>query len=204
MYRRADKGTFMGIVYRLMLLFAVSIYIVSVSGCGDISENEISGSVRYTKAVITVAVRLPADSSEQIGSIDLSLEFPRGVFLKDIPYGGVPTGMSEVIKLSGEGARFAALPNATAALLANYTPPTPAHNATVKINLITITNTGQGMNPGEFATITCDITPDMLVDVANLQPVTNILIGNATGTKLYDSLGGITGPANISYTVTLL
>jgi hypothetical protein len=151
--------------------------------------------------VVVFSIGLPAGSTEQIGSVDISFELPAGVTLP-VGAGAISTGSTGVLKLSGEGARFAALPNANVTIIGNYTPATATSKATVSATVIALTNAGQGMNPGEVATLVCDLAPGVTIDLAAFRP-TSLLIGNATGLKLYDTLGGITGPASASYSVTL-
>jgi hypothetical protein len=193
------RGIFMGKSFRLALLFAVALCTVILSGCGDGGGG---GGTAPSKAVIVFSTGLPAGSAEQIGSVDISFELPTGVTLPTSA-GAIPTGSSGILKFSGEGARFAALPNANAAIIGNYTPATSTSKATVSVSAITLTNAGQGMNPGEVATLVCDLAPGVTIDLAAFRP-TSLLIGNASGVKLYDILAGITGPASASYTVTLL
>ncbi|HIJ94563.1 MAG TPA: hypothetical protein HPP94_02260 [Desulfuromonadales bacterium] len=189
-----------------MALFfsAVTVALLCLSGCGsDGDADDGDHNSIPAKAVIAFKTSLPVGSPEKIGSVDLVFELPTGVTLAT-PAGTIPTGANGLLKLSGEAARFAALPTATTSIIANYTPATATSNATVSLSAIaTRTDSGQGMDAGVFATLTCDITPGVTVTTANFKPLSSALIGNATGTKLFDTLGGITGPASASYNVTL-
>jgi hypothetical protein len=154
-----------------------------------------------TKALITFSTSLPAGLTEQIGSVDVTIELPAGVTLAT-PAGVVPTGSAGLLKLSGEGASFAGLPGANTSIIGNYTPATATAKATVTMSTIAQTNAGQGMNAGEYATLSCDLTPGATVRLSDFTPFTALLIGNASGVKLYDPLVGISGPASASFNVT--
>jgi hypothetical protein len=151
-----------------------------------------------TKALITFSTSLPAGLTEQIGSVDVSIELPAGVTLPV----SILTAPSDILKLTGQGALFAALTGANAYISGKYFPATKTGNASVLINTIAQTNAGQGMNAGEYATLTCDLTPGASVRLSDFTTLTGVLIGNATGVKLYDPLVGINGPASAAFNVT--
>ena len=190
--------------FKMAVLFnSMALLLLCFSGCGGGGDSDDGRSISTTKAVIVFSTSLPVGSPEQIGSVDLVLDLPAGVTLAT-PAGSIPTGASGILKLSGEAVRFAAQPTATTSIIANYTPATTTNNATVRMSTIVAqTNSGLGMNTGEFATLTCNITPGVTVTKADFKPLSSVLIGNATGSKLFDTLGGITGPASASYIVTL-
>jgi len=155
-----------------------------------------------TKAVIKFSTTLPIGSTEKIGSVGLVIELPVGVTLST-PVGTIPTGPAGTLNFSGEGARFANLASASAFISGDYT--LVAGKANVEINAIFVnTKLGNEMIAGEFATLICSVTPGTTVTEADFKKTfTSVLIGNATGVKLYDTIGGVTGPASASYTVNL-
>jgi hypothetical protein len=182
-------------------IFLISLGIITLTGCGGGGGGGGGGGTpQPTKAVIVFSTTLPVGSSEQIGSVDLSFELPPGITL---PATVIPVGPSGSLNFSGTGASFAALPTANAQIIGSYTPAIATAKAIVKLTVISLTSAGQGMNPGEFATLVCNLTPGVIIDLAAIKS-TGVLIGNATGVKLYDTLGGVTGPAGAAYKITLL
>ena len=179
-------------------MLGIGLCMALCGGCGGGGgDNPVA-----TKAVIAFAIALPGGSTEQVGSVDLTMELPDGVSLP-LSAGAIPTGASGYLRFSGVGADFAALPNASASMIGTYVPATSTTKARVSIVTNTLTPDNHGLNPGEFATLTCDLTPGTTVD-PNAFMLTDVLIGNVTGVKLYDSLSGIRGPAALTYRVTLI
>lgn len=196
-------------VTRLAVKCVLILSIFALSGCGGGGGGGDASppppSVAATKAVIVFTSAVPAGSSEQIGSVDMLLALPAGVTLP-IPSGQVPEAN---LYFSGNGEVFKALPGASASILGNYTPATPTAKATVGIHLTAILNnsgTAQGINPGEFATLICDLTPGATVFASDFAtPLSDLLVANTAGNKLLDSSTNTPNPAqtSISYKVTL-
>jgi len=59
------------------------------------------------------------------------------------------------------------------------------------------------MAAGDFAVLTCTLTPGVTIDLSSL-PSVSVLIADVAGTKLYDTLGSLTGPASATYTAVVL
>jgi hypothetical protein len=187
-----------------LVVFASALAMITVAGCGHKGKDDGNNDSGANKAVLVFGTSLPTGSSEKIGTVQLSFELPAGVTVPTDSSGAVPNGPNGVLNISGEALRFAAQPNAVIpTLMGKYTPATSTSNATVTIGFIVVPNNGLGVMPGEFATLICDLAPEAKAELAAFKSMTSVLIGNTAGVKLFDSLGGITGPASATYKVTL-
>jgi hypothetical protein len=188
-------------VLKSIVFIFTAVGLLSMYGCGGGGN---SGPVTLNKAVVVLGTVLPSGSAEQIGSIDVTIELPDGVTVPhDSSSGAISNGPDGPLKLSGEAIRFAAQPNAvTPVILGKYTAATLTSKATVTMSMIVQPNNALGLNSGEFATLTCDRTPNTTIDTAAFKLI-SVLISNTTGTTvLYDSQTGV-GPASSTISVTL-
>jgi hypothetical protein len=188
-----------------VLFSAVILGMTYLSGCGHGGSGGDDGPVVITKGTATIvfSATLPAGSAAQIGEVQLKFELPAGVTLPADASGAIPSGPDGVLKLSGEALKFAAQPNAVVpVLMGKYTPATPTSKATVNFGTLVTPLNSKGMNPGEFATLVCDLVPGVTIDLTAFQS-TFAEIANSNGVLLYQNPGGVTGPAAASYTVTL-
>jgi len=190
-------------VIKQVLCCAVILCMTNLSGCGGGGGDD--GPVVITKgtAKLVFSTTLPAGSAEQIGEVQLKFELPAGVTVPADTSGAIPSGPDGVLKISGEALKFAARPNAVVpVLMGKYTPATPISKATVNFGILVTPLDSKGMNPGEFATLVCDLVPGETIDLNAFQS-TFAEIANTTGILLYQNPGGVAGPAAASYTVTL-
>ncbi|MDD2900328.1 MAG: hypothetical protein PHI31_16660 [Desulfuromonadaceae bacterium] len=173
--------------------------VVSQFGCGHYDN----GEPPLNKAVIVLSTALASGATDQIGSVDVVIELPAGVTVQSDPSSGaISNGINGVLRLSGEAARFASQPNAvTPVIMGKYTPATSTNKANVALSMIVQPNNSSGLNPGEFATLECDRSPD--VHDTSIFRLTSVLIANILGTKIYDSTTG-SGPASATINVSLL
>lgn len=187
-----------------VLFCAVILGITNLSGCGG-GGGYYDAPVVITKgtAKMVFSTSLPAGSTEQIGEVQLTFELPAGLTLATDASGAIPSGPGGVLKLSGEALKFAAQQNAAApVLMGKYTPATSTGKATVNLGILVTPLNAKGMNPGEFATLVCDLVPGVTIDLTAFHS-TFAEIANITGVLLYQNPGGVTGPAAAGYTVSL-
>ena len=192
----------MGKLIKQVLFCAVILGTASLSGCGGGGGSYYVGPAAITKGTATMvfSTALPTGSTEQIGEVQLTFELPNGVTIPTDSSGAIPNGPGGVLRLSGEALKFAAQPNAAApVLIGKYTPATPTSKATVNFGIVVIPLNSKGMNPGEFATLVCDLVPGVTIDLAAFKSIF-VEITNIAGAPLYD---GVIKPPSASYTVTL-
>jgi len=166
-----------------LLYFALMLLSGSIAGCGNGGGASNSGGNQTTSPAIVLNTVLSSGRADRIGSINVTAELPDGVTVTADAFGFIP---QSALYLSGQGAAFAATPNTTAILIGKYYPATPTSRAKVSIAFTGIVNSGggaTGMNPGEFATLLCDVAPGALFDAATLLPLTGIDIADSVGTQ---------------------
>jgi len=187
---------------KLILFLVFVLGITNLSGCGD-GGGGGGGSATTNKAVIVFSTSLPAGSTESIGTVQISFELPAGMTLSTDSSGAVPNGPNGALSISGEAVRFAAQPNAvTPFILGKYIPATATSKASVNMGILVTPNNAKGMNPGEFATLVCDLTPGVTIDLATFK-ATSAQIGNTEAVWLYNPSINITGPASATYMISL-
>ena len=189
------------------LLFAILVGMPTFCGCGGGGDDVVIPATTKGTAKMVFSTGLPAGSTEQFGSVQLVFELPTGVTVSAATDGNIPTGVGGVLKLSGEAMKFAAQPNASPPYFAaKYTPATPTSKATVNMEVLVpplvTQNNVFGMNPGEFVTLTCELVPDVTIDLNAFRSI-SAEIASIGKVLLYDTLGGVTGPAAAGYSVTL-
>jgi hypothetical protein len=140
-----------------------------------------------TKAAIVFTSSLKSGYTDQIGSVNLTIELPDGVTVPADSAGLIPHSN---LLFSGEGAKFATA-STFAIVMGKYTPATPTAKATVSIVVNTLENSNgvvTGMNPGEFATLFYDLVPGTVIDTTNLTPLSGIVIANTKADILTDAV----------------
>ena len=185
------------------LLFAILVGMATFCGCGGGGDGTVIPATTKGTAKLVFRTSLPAGSTEQFGTVQLVFELPTGVTVPTDPSGAISNGPGGALILSGEALTFAAQPNAAApVLIGKYTTANGPRKASVNMALLVTPFNNHGLNPGEFATLVCDLVPEVTIDVATLKPISAELV-SITGVPLYDTLGGVTGPATAGYSVTL-
>jgi hypothetical protein len=175
-------------VYGLIFL------VMMIAGCGGGGDSKPPA-----KASLVFTTGFPDSYVDQIGSINLTVVLPAGVTVPADVNGLIPHGN---LAFSGEGAKFAAK-SSFAIIMGKYTPATATAKAYVSIVVNTLENSAgsvSGMNPGEFATLVCDVAPGSVYDTTTLAPLSGIVVANTKG----DILSYIVPPlVTLTYDVTV-
>jgi len=150
-----------------------------IGGCGD-SDN-LGGGARVQQKSVLIATELQAGVTDQIGSINVTLELPDGVTVSADLSGRIP---QSALYLSGNGATFAATPNTTAILIGKFTPATQTTKAKVSLAFSGLANSSGsalGMSQGEFATLVYNVDPGISFPSTTVLPLSGIDIANSHG-----------------------
>ncbi|MFZ4858362.1 MAG: hypothetical protein ACOYL3_18390 [Desulfuromonadaceae bacterium] len=183
--------------------FAILTGMTTLYGCGGGGDDVVIPVITKGTAKMVFSTTLPAGSAEQFGTVQLLFELPAGVTVPADSSGAIASGPGGALILSGEALKFAAQQNAvTPVLVGKYTPAAGNRKATVNMAILVTPNNSRGLNSGEFASLTCDLVPGITIDVNAFTSISAELI-SITNVPLYDTLGGVTGPATASYAVTL-
>jgi len=165
--------------FRRLIALCLLVTGMFLSGCGGGGDGNSS-----PKAAVTFTSSLQDGYVDQVGSLNLTIELPAGVTVPADAAGLIPRSN---LAFSGEGARFASV-SSFAVIIGKYTPATLSAKAKVSLVINTLENSNgvvSGMDPGEFATLICDVAPGSVFNA--LTPLSGVVIANTKGDILSDA-----------------
>jgi len=131
-------------ITKLLTLIAAALVVSSCGGGGNSAASGGTTSTQPTTAIVKLATTGTLPPNTQIGAIDVTFHLPAGVTVKSTS--NPPETDADVVTASGVAA-------SNSLLVATYT----ASSGTARIMLAN----SNGVGTGEFATVNCDIAPDI-------------------------------------------